>query len=265
MDAIIETFFLQVTFSPHIIEVETVGSVRIVTKFLSYENVDVNCNALTQMIECGKAFDTENGRNWMRFCTKEGIVRELSKIITTISGIKLRKLALELACDIQRYIKLLIRPRLAPDSFYKKVLSARDIVYQKLCFVWRLFTNSLKRRLIFHAIFQNSHEICGIFSRVVRNRNIFTEHELQHCVYSDNETVQKWSGELCRLMLRGTNTGVTKPSDVLIRATMLFMRFHVGVNFWKQTICHWLHWFIFIEWLYKMSKTCGKHIFRWIL
>ncbi|XP_031634070.1 uncharacterized protein LOC116347564 [Contarinia nasturtii] len=100
MTAIIDAFFRQDT--NYMIERDTAGCVEIVANFLRFEHVDVNGHAITKIIECGKS---ANGHNWLQFCTNQNIVRELTIIITSISGVKVRKLALELACNMQEPVR----------------------------------------------------------------------------------------------------------------------------------------------------------------
>ncbi|XP_055309882.1 uncharacterized protein LOC129573411 [Sitodiplosis mosellana] len=59
----------------------------------------------------------------------------------------------------------------------------------------------------------------------VRDRTVFPESVYQDCVLSDNEDLQRKVADLCRAMLRGGDTGVADPADVVIRATMYHQQF----------------------------------------
>lgn len=63
--------------------------------------------------------------------------------------------------------------------------------------------------------------------RAVRNRTVFPDSVYQDCVRSDNGTLQRKVAELCRTMLRGADTGVTDPVEVVIRAIMFHQQFRV--------------------------------------
>lgn len=99
LEDMIEAFFEEIDRHPDIIQRDMDGCTRIITQFLEVDDKIVNNNALTEIIEFGR--DHPNGIELMRLCAREAVIRQLSRIIRFIKGIKTQSLALQLACLIQ--------------------------------------------------------------------------------------------------------------------------------------------------------------------
>lgn len=75
-----------------------------------------------------------------------------------------------------------------------------------------------------------------IFDRVVRAQTVFPNAVYQGCVLNDNQGVQRLIAELCRVSLRGPDSGIADPADVIIRATEFHQRFRVSL---RVSSAHW--------------------------
>lgn len=95
---------------------------------------------------------------------------------------------------------------------------------------------------------------------------MFHEDVYRDCAHSDNEMLQRKVADLCRTMLRGADTGVADPTDVVIRATMFHQRFRVSLDSIEcerfdcdQNNCLFYR-FATPEKLHNMPKACDKDI-----
>lgn len=103
-ETLCDTFFDKISRRPEIIQNDAEGCERIIVKFLREPFAEIIIKTMEHIIRCGNI--RVNGRRILRFCSRDAIVRELSRIITLKKIIKIQKVALELACDIERFDKI---------------------------------------------------------------------------------------------------------------------------------------------------------------
>lgn len=99
-EIVCDTFFDKIFRRPEIIQNDAEGCERIIVKFLTEPFAEIIIKTMEHMIRCGVI--RVHGKRILRFCSRGAIVRELSRIITLKKIIKIKKVALELACDIER-------------------------------------------------------------------------------------------------------------------------------------------------------------------
>lgn len=99
-----DTFFDKISRRPEIIQNDAEGCERIIVKFLSKQFPDTMIMAMQNIIRCGEI--RVYGRRILRFCSREEIIRKLSRIITLTKVIRIQIVALELACHIERLDKI---------------------------------------------------------------------------------------------------------------------------------------------------------------
>lgn len=106
IDAVLSAFFERISTNPELIQRENDGCCRIIAKFLSIEELETNIDALTKIIRLGE--NQAHGGHLLRLCAGDEILRELCLIITHEKSIRVRRLALEVACHIQGLVETTI-------------------------------------------------------------------------------------------------------------------------------------------------------------
>lgn len=102
LEALIAPFFDRISQQTNIIESDAKGCSRIIVGFLSptTDCFQILTKTLTRLIRCGE--NREYGRHFLRLCASEPIARAITLIIVNVKSISVQKLALQLACHIQK-------------------------------------------------------------------------------------------------------------------------------------------------------------------
>lgn len=100
---ILTPFFKCLNDNPEVIPYDNHGIGEIIGKFFSAEHLDVNIKVLTELLAFGKKHGTEHAESLLRLCANQAaITNGMILIVNEIESVRAKRLALELACDIQR-------------------------------------------------------------------------------------------------------------------------------------------------------------------
>lgn len=95
----VTTFFEQISKRPQLIQQDGDGCARIISKFLTANDDTVNTDALNGIMEfCTKRV---HGQRMLRLCAGERIALALGLLISDVKLVKLKMLAIKLACQMQ--------------------------------------------------------------------------------------------------------------------------------------------------------------------
>ena len=100
VEILCDTFFDKISRRPEILQSDREGCERIIVRFLSIDDVNINIQTMDHIIRCGNIH--VHGRRILRFCSSQAIVREITTIITGVKNIKMNTKALDLACKIEQ-------------------------------------------------------------------------------------------------------------------------------------------------------------------